>query len=139
MMAVGEETAAATATTAVVATEIAGGDVTLAQSPPAALAADSDDGEDAGLASQSSDTAEPAKKIDFTPADFFFGSTLGEGAFARVVHARSKQTQKEFSIKIIDKVHIKRKNKVKYVMMERTILAMVILLLRWPFHILLLR
>ena len=58
-------------------------------------------------------------------ADFFFGRTLGEGAFARVVHAKSKATSAEFAIKIMEKAHIKKENKVKYVMMEKNILILV--------------
>jgi hypothetical protein len=53
-------------------------------------------------------------KIELTPSDFFFGITLGEGAYARVVHAKSKKTGTEFAIKIMDKSHIKRENKVYF-------------------------
>ncbi len=85
------------------------------------------------------------QKVELKPADFYFGSTLGEGAYARVVHAKSKKTSAQFAIKIMEKVHIKKENKVicclvivsvlfssfvlylqiKYVMMERHILTMV--------------
>ena len=59
-----------------------------------------------------------------TTGDFFFGQTLGEGAFARVVHAKLKShSDSEFAIKIMDKNHIKKENKVKYVMMEKAVLA----------------
>mmetsp|Transcript_28011 Transcript_28011/g.47070 ORF Transcript_28011/g.47070 Transcript_28011/m.47070 type:complete len:506 (+) Transcript_28011:80-1597(+) len=61
---------------------------------------------------------------ELQPSDFFFGSTLGEGAYARVVHAKSKQTSEQFAVKIMEKVHIKRENKVKQVMKERQILTM---------------
>lgn len=61
--------------------------------------------------------------------DFYFGSTMGEGAFARVVHAKMKQMvqgietlQQEYAVKIMDKSHIVKENKVKGVMMERKIL-----------------
>lgn len=57
-------------------------------------------------------------------ADFYFGQTLGEGAFARVVHAKMKcHSDSEFAIKIMDKNHIKKENKVKYVMMEKAVLS----------------
>ena len=81
------------------------------------------------------------QKVELSPADFYFGRTLGEGAYARVVHAKSKKTSAQFAVKIMEKVHIKRENKViitcscvqmyytmfqiKYVMMERHILTMV--------------
>ena len=55
-----------------------------------------------------------APKIELKPSDFYFGATLGEGAFARVVHAKSKKNSNEFAIKIMEKSHIKRENKVIY-------------------------
>ena len=54
----------------------------------------------------------PQVKIELHPSDFYFGNCLGEGAYARVVHARSKKTNEQFAIKIMEKVHIKRENKV---------------------------
>ena len=56
----------------------------------------------------------PPPKIELKPSDFYFGSTLGEGAFARVVHAKSKKTGTEFAIKIMEEAHIKRENKVRF-------------------------
>jgi 3-phosphoinositide dependent protein kinase-1 len=63
-----------------------------------------------------------------SPADFFFGRTLGEGAYARVVHAKSKpgignHTPQHYAVKILEKRHIKRENKIKYVMMEKQLLS----------------
>jgi hypothetical protein len=57
------------------------------------------------------------KKVKFDPTklqpgDFFFGRTLGEGAYARVVHAKFKKNEHEFAIKIMEKRHIKKENKV---------------------------
>lgn len=54
---------------------------------------------------------QPAR-LELQPSDFYFGTTLGEGAYARVVHAKSKKTGTEFAIKIMEKMHIKRENKV---------------------------
>lgn len=59
-----------------------------------------------------------------TTADFLFGVTLGEGAYARVVFAKLKEyPDTDFAIKIMEKNHIKKENKVKYVMMEKAVLA----------------
>jgi 3-phosphoinositide dependent protein kinase-1 len=66
-----------------------------------------------------------SQRIELQPADFLFGRTLGEGAFARVVHARSKRAGTDFAIKIMEKRHIKKENKTKHVIMERRILTMV--------------
>lgn len=57
------------------------------------------------------------------PSDFLFGKCLGEGAYARVVHAKLKKNGNQFAIKIMEKMHIKKENKVKYVMMEKNILS----------------
>eukprot|EP01031_Cornospumella_fuschlensis_P036268 gene36268-43996_t len=67
----------------------------------------------------------PPTRIELQPSDFYFGATLGEGAYARVVHAKSKKTGDEFAVKIMEKVHIKKENKIKNVLMERKILTMV--------------
>lgn len=58
------------------------------------------------------ETVNEAPRIELKPSDFYFGATLGEGAFARVVHAKSKRLGTEFAIKIMEKAHIKRENKV---------------------------
>jgi hypothetical protein len=59
------------------------------------------------------DEEEPAPlRVELHPSDFYFGTTLGEGAYARVVHAKSKKTGEYFAIKIMEKMHIKKENKV---------------------------
>ncbi|ETV86693.1 AGC/PDK1 protein kinase, variant 2 [Aphanomyces astaci] len=60
-----------------------------------------------------------------SPADFWFGTTLGEGAYARVVHARLKATNEEFAVKIMEKRFISKEKKVKFVMMERKVFSKV--------------
>ena len=56
--------------------------------------------------------------------NFYFGKTLGEGAFARVVHAKMKnEFSPEYAIKIMEKSHIHKEKKVAYVMMEKQILS----------------
>lgn len=47
------------------------------------------------------------------PSDFYFGVCLGEGAYARVVHAKLKKNNKEYAVKIMEKRHIKKENKVR--------------------------
>ncbi|KAJ5326965.1 uncharacterized protein N7506_010067 [Penicillium brevicompactum] len=51
--------------------------------------------------------------------DFSFGTTLGEGSYSTVVLATDRQTLKEFAIKILDKRHIIKERKVKYVNIEK--------------------
>ncbi|TYZ66297.1 hypothetical protein PybrP1_010383 [[Pythium] brassicae (nom. inval.)] len=60
-----------------------------------------------------------------SPADFMFGTTLGEGAYARVVHARMKDTSVEYAVKIMEKRFIRKEKKVKFVMMERKVFSKV--------------
>lgn len=56
--------------------------------------------------------ATPSKDKKMQPADFMFGRTLGEGAYARVVHAQLKASGTHYAVKIMEKRHIKRENKV---------------------------
>jgi hypothetical protein len=60
-------------------------------------------------------TIDPSK---LQPSDFFFGKCLGEGAYARVVHARAKNTDAQFAVKIMEKRHIKKENKVRPVLRD---------------------
>lgn len=60
--------------------------------------------------------------IEITKGDFLFGRTLGEGAYARVVHARLKSMQTDYAMKIQEKAHIKKNKKVSSVLMEKDIL-----------------
>ena len=65
----------------------------------------------------------PAKpNIEIKPSDFLFGTTLGEGSFARVVHCRLKSMQKDYAMKILEKSFIKKEKKVNSVLMEKDIL-----------------
>ena len=51
--------------------------------------------------------------------DFSFGQSLGEGSYSTVVFATDRQTLKEYAIKILDKRHIIKEKKVKYVNIEK--------------------
>ncbi|KAL4163732.1 hypothetical protein KRP22_005160 [Phytophthora ramorum] len=74
-----------------------------------------------GSADGSSPVRSHSKKP--SPADFMFGATLGEGAYARVVHARMKDTGVEYAVKIMEKRFIRKEKKVKFVMMERKVFS----------------
>lgn len=66
-------------------------------------------------------TSDPNK---LSRSHFYFGKTLGEGSFARVVHAKMKtDNSPEFAVKIMEKSHIQREKKISYVMMEKDILS----------------
>ena len=55
-------------------------------------------------------------KIDanlLSRAHFYFGRTLGEGSYARVVHARMKlENSPDYAIKIMEKAFIQKEKKV---------------------------
>ncbi|RMX66154.1 hypothetical protein DD238_002683 [Peronospora effusa] len=74
-----------------------------------------------GLANGVSPVRSQSKKP--SPADFMFGATLGEGAYARVVHARMKDSEVEYAVKIMEKRFIRKEKKVKFVMMERKVFS----------------
>ncbi|KAF2096957.1 Pkinase-domain-containing protein [Rhizodiscina lignyota] len=51
--------------------------------------------------------------------DFNFGRTLGEGSYSTVLAATDRQTMREYAIKVLDKKHIIKEKKVKYVNIEK--------------------
>ena len=51
--------------------------------------------------------------------DFKFGQTLGEGSYSTVLAASDRQTLKEYAVKVLDKRHIIKEKKVKYVNIEK--------------------
>ncbi|RVX73772.1 hypothetical protein B0A52_02662 [Exophiala mesophila] len=51
--------------------------------------------------------------------DFNFGQTLGEGSYSTVLAAQDRQSGKDYAIKVLDKRHIIKEKKVKYVNIEK--------------------
>ena len=54
--------------------------------------------------------------------DFSFGRTLGEGSYSTVYMATDRQTLKEYAIKVLEKRHIIKEKKIKYVNIEKNTL-----------------
>lgn len=54
-----------------------------------------------------------------TVKDFEFGKDLGEGSYSTVVLATDKHTGKQYAVKVLDKRHIIKEKKVKYVNIEK--------------------
>ncbi|ODV97044.1 hypothetical protein PACTADRAFT_29183, partial [Pachysolen tannophilus NRRL Y-2460] len=54
--------------------------------------------------------------------DFKFGKSLGEGSYSTVILATDKTTDKNYAIKVLDKRHIIKEKKVKYVNIEKNTL-----------------
>ncbi|KAI5961400.1 PKH1 [Candida pseudojiufengensis] len=51
--------------------------------------------------------------------DFKFGKELGEGSYSTVILATDKITSKQYAVKVLDKRHIIKEKKVKYVNIEK--------------------
>ncbi|KAI1095228.1 kinase-like protein [Rostrohypoxylon terebratum] len=51
--------------------------------------------------------------------DFSFGRVLGEGSYSTVYFATDRQTLKEYAIKVLEKKHIIKERKIKYVNIEK--------------------
>ncbi|KAJ3149883.1 3-phosphoinositide dependent protein kinase-1 [Geranomyces michiganensis] len=58
------------------------------------------------------------------PSDFIFGRVLGEGSYSTVLHAteRDPAAPNEYAVKILDKRHIIKEKKTKYVAIEKDVL-----------------
>ena len=79
----------------------------------------------AGLAEKrpSRTSSETTKTIKTAVSDFFFGKQLGEGAYAKVFHARHKRYgDKEFAAKVMDIKFITKHDKATAVKMECALL-----------------
>ncbi|KAF0696814.1 Aste57867_12476 [Aphanomyces stellatus] len=64
-----------------------------------------------------------SQRAAMTPADFMFGTVLGQGSFAKVYHAQFKKTKANFAIKVMDQEFIKKHGKVPFVVMERQVMS----------------
>jgi 3-phosphoinositide dependent protein kinase-1 len=67
----------------------------------------------------SATSSSPLKK---TVHDFDFKETLGEGSYSSVIRGLDKSTSTSYAIKILDKRHIVKERKVKYVNIEKAVL-----------------
>ena len=56
-------------------------------------------------------------------SDFRFGRLLGKGAYARVIQGQLRSTNEEYAVKIVEKAHVKKHNKIQIVMNEKKALA----------------
>lgn len=65
------------------------------------------------------DDSSKYKIIKRSVLDFKFGKSLGEGSYSTVVLATDKHTQQKYAVKILDKRHIIKEKKVKYVNIEK--------------------
>ncbi|KAG9239117.1 kinase-like domain-containing protein [Amylocarpus encephaloides] len=59
------------------------------------------------------------KQVKKGVKDFAFGRTLGEGSYSTVLLATDRQTLKEYAVKVLDKKHIIKEKKIKYVNIEK--------------------
>lgn len=81
---------------------------------------DNDDWNDRGAAVKKvEDKKSMLRLIKRGVQDFEFGRSLGEGSYSTVVLATDKHTSKQYAVKILDKRHIIKEKKVKYVNIEK--------------------
>ncbi|KAJ8661295.1 hypothetical protein O0I10_003045 [Lichtheimia ornata] len=69
------------------------------------------------------DPSHPLFRHRRTVTDFDYGPILGEGSYSTVLVGNDKKTGKQYAIKKLDKAHIVKNDKVKYVMIERDALS----------------
>lgn len=76
----------------------------------------------------------------FTADDFQLGDTLGEGSYSSVMHGTHRATGKEYAIKILEKGHLARYDKLQTALAEKNTLVRLgaghpgIVKLHWAFH-----
>lgn len=90
----------------------------------AGLPSSSEEWKDKGAAVGMKKTTDPdgkptSKVVKKGVKDFTFGRTLGEGSYSTVMAASDRTNSKEYAIKILDKRHIIKEKKVKYVNIEK--------------------
>ncbi len=88
------------------------------------LTASSEEWKDKGAASSTQRTVDLegkpiSKVVKKGVKDFNFGRTLGEGSYSTVLAATDRQSSREYAIKVLDKKHIIKEKKVKYVNIEK--------------------
>ncbi|KAH9961494.1 kinase-like domain-containing protein [Russula dissimulans] len=72
--------------------------------------------------------------------DFEFGDILGEGSYSTVMHGIHRATRQEYAIKVLDKGHLKRNNKLHTALAEKNTLVRLgsghpgIVRLHWAFQ-----
>ncbi|OBZ84342.1 putative 3-phosphoinositide-dependent protein kinase 2, partial [Choanephora cucurbitarum] len=78
---------------------------------------------DPTLSTDVDDPSHPLHHHRRVVTDFDYGDILGEGSYSTVLVGRDKRTGKHYAVKRLDKAHIVKNNKVKYVMIERDALS----------------
>ncbi|CAJ0608951.1 unnamed protein product [Cylicocyclus nassatus] len=64
----------------------------------------------------------PKERTTAKASDFDFLTTIGKGSFGRVFQVMHKETGKIYAMKVLSKEHIRKKNEVKHVMAELSVL-----------------
>ncbi|KAG6378341.1 kinase-like protein [Boletus reticuloceps] len=82
----------------------------------------------------------PSANTRLSAQDFQFGETLGEGSYSTVMRARYTRSGQEYAIKILDKNHLIRKEKMLVALAEKNVLVKLgaghpgIIHLHWTFQ-----
>lgn len=78
-----------------------------------------DDWAERGAAIKTVKAGDTVRVIKRTVQDFAFGDQIGEGSYSLVVLATDKHTGRKYAVKVLDKRHIIKEKKVKYVNIEK--------------------
>jgi 3-phosphoinositide dependent protein kinase-1 len=70
----------------------------------------------------STTSSSSSSNLKRSPGDFEFGRVLGEGSFSTVIYAEEPAKKRSYAIKVLDKRHIIKEKKVKYVTIEKDVL-----------------
>lgn len=65
----------------------------------------------------------PTERKTAKPSDFDYLKVIGKGSFGKVFLARHKAEDKEYAVKVLVKSHIKKKNEIRHIMAERSVLV----------------
>ncbi|CAG7837784.1 unnamed protein product [Allacma fusca] len=67
----------------------------------------------------------PSKPTKKTANDYAFGKLLGEGSFSNVYLAKDVKAQREYAIKVCDKMHIIREKKAELIQREKQVMTII--------------
>lgn len=87
--------------------------------PPYTSAPTNDEWVERGAAVKTVQSGNTTRIIKRTVQDFEFGENIGEGSYSQVVLARDKHSNRQYAVKVLDKRHIIKEKKVKYVNIEK--------------------
>ncbi|KAG8957050.1 pkb-activating kinase-like protein [Tulasnella sp. 419] len=79
-----------------------------------------------------------APRRGVTTDDFEFGDILGSGSYSSVISATHRASSNAYAIKVVDKLHLQKENKIRYAFVEKSALSKLshpgVIRMHWAFH-----